>query len=72
MKKYDNFCADLQNLKEIFSYEEPYNTVVLTGLVGLYEICFEHAWKMMNKLLEDSGYAESATGSLRQIFRWGY
>jgi hypothetical protein len=47
MKKYDNFCAALKNLKELFSYEEPYNTVVLTGLVGLYEICFEQAWKMM-------------------------
>ena len=31
MKKYDNFCAALQNLKEIFSYEEPYNTVVLVN-----------------------------------------
>lgn len=37
MKKYDNFCAALKNLKELFSYEEPYNTVVLTGLVGLDE-----------------------------------
>lgn len=72
MKKYDNFCAALQNLKEIFSYEEPYNTVVLTGLVGLYEICFEQAWKMMKELLEDSGYAESATGSPRQILKTAY
>lgn len=72
MKKYDNFCAALKNLKELFSYEEPYNTVVLTGLVGLYEICFEQAWKMMKELLEDSGYAESATGSPRQILKTAY
>lgn len=34
MKKYENFCAAFENLKEIYNYDEPYNTVVLTGLVG--------------------------------------
>ena len=38
MKKYENFCASFANLNDIFSYEEPYNNVVLTGLVALYEI----------------------------------
>ena len=47
MKKYDNFCAAFQNLQDIYNYQEPYNNVVITGLVGLYEICFEQAWKMM-------------------------
>ena len=50
MKKYENFCASLKNMKEIYTYEEPYNTVVLTGLVGLYEICFEQSWKMMKEM----------------------
>lgn len=27
-------------MKDIFSYSEPYDNVVLTGLVGLYEITF--------------------------------
>ena len=31
----------LNNLKDIYNYEEPYENVVLTGLVALYEICFE-------------------------------
>ena len=39
MKKYDNFCAALTNLQDIYNYEEPYSNVVLTGLVALYEIC---------------------------------
>lgn len=43
MKKYENFCSALTNMGEIFRYEEPYDTVVLTGLVGLYEICFEQS-----------------------------
>lgn len=40
MKKYENFSSALLNMKEIYSYEEPYDNVVLTGLVGLFEICF--------------------------------
>lgn len=45
MKKYDNFCSALSNLEDIYHYDEPYDNVVLTGLVALYEICFEQAWK---------------------------
>ncbi len=52
MKKYENFCAALSNMKEIYHYTEPYDNVVLTGLVGLYEICFEQSWKMMKEILE--------------------
>ena len=72
MKKYENFCASLKNMKEIFDYEEPYNTVVLTGLVGLYEICFEQSWKMMKEVLEIHGYEEGATGSPKIILRTAY
>lgn len=72
MKKYDNFCMALLNLKDIYLYEEPYNNVVLTGLVGLYEICFEQSWKMMKELLELHGYKESATGSPKIIVKTAY
>lgn len=72
MKKYENFCASLKNMKEIYEYEEPYNTVVLTGLVGLYEICFEQSWKMMKEILEIHGYEEGATGSPKIILRTAY
>ena len=41
MKKYENFCAALANMEDIYKYEAPFDSVVLTGLVGLYEICFE-------------------------------
>jgi nucleotidyltransferase substrate binding protein (TIGR01987 family) len=72
MKKYENFCAALENMKEIYQYEEPYNNVVSTGLVGLYEICFEQAWKAMKELLEIHGYEESATGSPKMILKTAY
>ena len=30
MKKFDNFCKALDNLEDIYKYEEPYDNVVLT------------------------------------------
>lgn len=72
MKKYENFCRALDNLGAIFGYEEPYDTVVLTGLVGLYEICFEQSWKAIKEILGAQGFAESQTGSPKQILKTAY
>ena len=72
MKKYENFCRALENMREIYDYKEPYDNVVLTGLVGLYEICFEQAWKMMKEILEMHGYEEGATGSPKIILKTAY
>ena len=72
MKKHENFCASLENMKDIYSYNEPYDSVVVTGLVGLFEICFEQSWKMMKEILTEHGYSESATGSPRMILKTAY
>ncbi len=72
MKKYENFCSSLENMKDIYKYEEPYDNVVLTGLVGLYEIAFEQSWKMMKEILENHGYEEGATGSPKIILKTAY
>lgn len=72
MKKYENFKAALNNLKDIYNYEEPYGNVEIAGMVGLYEICFEQSWKAMKEILEDQGYAEGATGSPRAILKTAY
>lgn len=72
MKKYENFCAALSNMKEIYDYQPPYSNVVLTGLVGLYEICFEQSWKMMKEILEAHGFEEGATGSPKLILKTAY
>ena len=72
MKKFDNFCMALENMKDIFIYKPPYENVVLTGLVGLYEICFEQSWKAMKEILEFQGFSESQTGSPRQILKTAY
>lgn len=63
MKKFENYCAALKNLEDIYRYHEPYENVILTGLVGLYDICFEQAWKAMKEVLEYNGVSEGKTGS---------
>ena len=72
MKKYENFCSSLGNMKDIYNYEEPYDNVVLTGLVGLYEITFEQSWKMMKEILQNHGYEEGSTGSPKIILKTAY
>ena len=72
MKKFENYSIALKNLEEIFDYNEPYGNVVLTGLVGLFEICFEQSWKAMKEILEFNGVPEGQTGSPRQILKAAY
>lgn len=72
MKKYDNFCNTLNNLKDIYMYQEPYGNVELTGLVGLFEVCFEQSWKAMKELLEYNGYSDAQTGSPRHIIKTAF
>lgn len=72
MKKYENFCNALKNLNDIYNYNEPYDNVVLTGLVALYEICFEQAWKAIKEIMEQNGVHEAESGSPRQILKSAY
>lgn len=72
MRKFDNFRRALRNLEEVRKYTEPYEMIVLTGQVALFEICFEQSWKAMKEVLESSGYDESQTGSPRSILKLAY
>lgn len=72
MKKFENFCSAYRNLGDIFNYTEPYGNVEMTGMVGLYEVCFEQSWKAMKEILEREGFAEGKTGSPRQILKTAY
>ncbi len=69
MKKYENFCKALNNLKVGAQLEPPYTIVEKTGIVGLFEICFEQSWKLMKELLELHGSGEAASGSPRHIIK---
>lgn len=72
MKKYDNFCKALANLKVGSQLSEPYTVVEQTGIVGLFEICFEQAWKLMKELLEEHGRFEERIGSPKAIIKIAY
>ncbi|MCC8081180.1 MAG: nucleotidyltransferase substrate binding protein [Lachnospiraceae bacterium] len=72
MKKYENFCKALANLQEGLALQEPYSIVEQTGIVGLFEICFEQSWKMMKEILERHGRFENKIGSPRAIIKIAY
>ncbi len=72
MKKFENFQRALRNLEEIRKCKEPYEMIVLTGQVALFEICFEQSWKAMKEILEDNGYDSAQTGSPRHIIKTAY
>src|SRR5699024_2949929 len=62
----------LENLQDIYQYDEPYNNVILNGLVALYEICFEQAWKAMKEVMVSEGVREAETGSPKMIIKSAY
>lgn len=72
MKKYENFCKALSNLQEGLKLNEPYSVVEQTGIVGLFEICFEQSWKLMEAVLEEHGRFEDKIGSPRAIIKIAY
>lgn len=72
MKKYENFVKAYENLAGASDIEPPYQPVTMAGLVGLFEITFEQAWKMMKELLSYHGYSESATGSPRTVIKTAF
>ena len=72
MKKFENFCKALRSLEDIHKYAPPYDNVVLAGLVSLYQICFEQAWKAMEECMENEGVNTAATGSPRSIIKEAY
>ena len=72
MKKYENFCKALNNLNESNKLSEPYSVIEQTGIVALFEICFEQSWKLMKEVLEYHGRFEQKTGSPRMIIKTAY
>lgn len=71
-QQYEDYCTALQNLNGIYCYEEPYDTVVQYGIVGLYKICFDQCCNAMKEIMEFQGISEGATGSPRQILKSAY
>lgn len=72
MKKYENFCKALENLKIVRSFEKPYTIVSLAATSSLFTVCFELSWKLIKETLEYHGYFTNKTGSPRLIIKSAY
>lgn len=72
MKKFENFCRALNNLKEIEGKSPPYDAITTVGMVALFEICFEQAVKAMKEILERHGVGEKKIGSPKMIIKQAY
>ena len=72
MKKYDYFCKSLKNLAEGAKKEPPYSILELTGIVALFEICFEQSWKLMKEILENHSLYPDKIASPRTIIKLSY
>lgn len=72
MKAYENLLKTLDNLADIYQYQPPYGNVEMIGIVRLFELCFEQAWKAMKELLEANGISEGKTGSPKMILKAAY
>lgn len=72
MKKYKNFCNALKNMEDITLYTEPYENIVMAGMVSLFGICFDQAWKSIGEILEHHGYTGAQTGSPKLIIKTAY
>ena len=59
-------------MQEGLKLNEPYTIVEQTGIIGLFEICFEQSWKMMKWVLEEHGRYEQKIGSPKAIIKMAY
>lgn len=71
-KKVNNFFKSLDNLKEIQGRIPPYDPITEAGMVSLFDICFEQAWKAMKERLEYHGYGERKLGSPNAVIKLAY
>ena len=71
-KKVGNFFKALENLKTIEGKTPPYDAITEAGMVSLFEICFEQAWKAMKDRLEFNGYGERKLGSPNAVIKLAY
>ena len=72
MKKFDNFSRALANLESSNVYEPPFEPTIQAGIVSLFQICFEQAWKTLKEMLEYHGLNTEQVSSPRKIIKLAY
>ena len=72
MKKLDNFANCLDILKQADFELADSNDIYRMGVVGLFNLTFELAWKALQEVLRMHGVEGAETGSPREILQVGY
>ena len=72
MKKFENFCRALKNLEIGANLPEPLNIAEETGIIALFEICFEQTWKVLKEILEIQGLNPEKIVSPKKFFSLAY
>ena len=72
MKKFENFCRALENLEIGANLPEPLNIAEETGIIALFEICFDQSWKVLKEILEMQGLNPERIASPKKILGLAY
>jgi nucleotidyltransferase substrate binding protein (TIGR01987 family) len=72
MQRFSNYRKAVANL-EAALIQESYSDLELQGLIKGFELCYELAWKTLQDLLRERGYADIAgpKPAIRQAFKDG-
>ena len=70
MKKLENFSRCLRVLKSANFAND--NEFYKAGIIAMFNLTFELAWKALQYVLRLHGVVEAATGSPREILQLGY
>lgn len=68
MKRFDNFCSNLDVLLRA-DKEDLDNEFIVSGIIDKFFVQFELSWKVLKELLRYEGKAVAATGSPRAIIK---
>jgi nucleotidyltransferase substrate binding protein (TIGR01987 family) len=68
MKKFDQYCANLQVLSQAPG-EDLTNEFVLSGIIQKFSLQFELGWKVLKRLLEEEGRLPQGIGSPRSVVK---
>lgn len=71
MKKFDNYCSNLEVLEKSYD-EDRNNEFIISGIIDKFSIQFELGWKVLKELLIYEGALAGKSGSPRQIIKEAY
>lgn len=71
MKKFDNYCKNLNILKQA-SMQDMENEFIISGIIDKFSLQFELSWKVLKEMLLYEGSGLGKTGSPREIIKESY